>query len=181
MSVVARGRAAQLQEPEAIALAKKFYDEKGPFVGAFSMAIPVLSAHRNRGYGGRAEWSIKYRVEPDTGDEYFVRFFYQRPFGAPGWEVQNMHLCDGNCSASCVKRPHEGFGTARCVLGPQKRARVPLRQSLNRPPVAQPRPAHLPHAGPGDEGGRAAQHVRGQTTGRPGQKGCARQASAGLR
>ena len=108
-----------LGEEEAVAAAKRFYDTKGPFVGTFQMATPVLAAHRNRGggyYVTRAEWSIKYRVEPDTGEEYFVRFYYERPFRAPGWEVYSMHMCDDSCNASCAKRPSTGFGTARLDL-----------------------------------------------------------------
>ena len=114
------GRARFLQEEEAVAAAKNFYDTEGPYVGTFQMATPVLTAHRNLGgyaYGNcRAEWSIKYRVEPDTGEEYFVRFFYQRPLSSPSWQVVNMHMCTEDCSPSCLKRPSTGFGTARLDL-----------------------------------------------------------------
>ena len=108
-----------LSEADAVQVAKEFYDSKGPFAGTFRMATPVLGAYRNRARGLFAEWSLRYTVEPDTGDDYFVRFFFQRPWGPSGpgeWQVRNMHQCDQHCIAGCPSAPSESGPGARIDL-----------------------------------------------------------------
>jgi hypothetical protein len=79
---------------QVVNLAKDFYDTRGPYVGTFVMALPVLGAFRNRGNSTQCEWSVKYKVEPDTGEDYFGRFFYKRRGCSPAFDVVNMHQCD---------------------------------------------------------------------------------------
>ena len=53
-----------LESELAVAAAKRWYDEKGPFTGRFVLALPVLGAFRN----SPTEYSLRYKVHPDTGD-----------------------------------------------------------------------------------------------------------------
>ena len=53
-----------LESETAVAAAKRWYDEKGPFTGRFVLALPVLGAFRN----SPTEYSLRYKVHPDTGD-----------------------------------------------------------------------------------------------------------------
>jgi hypothetical protein len=83
---------APLTQQEAVSLAKTWYDEQGPFVGTFVMAIPVSAAHFNYIGARDCECSIRYSVRPDTGDSYFVRFTYEVPSGK--FQVSCvMHRC----------------------------------------------------------------------------------------
>ncbi len=70
-----------LTQQEAVSLAKTWYDEQGPFVGTFAMAIPVSACHFNYVGARDCECSIRYGVRPDTGESYFVRFSYEVPSG----------------------------------------------------------------------------------------------------
>ena len=54
----------ELESETAVAAAKRWYDEKGPFTGRFVLALPVLGAFRN----SPTEYSLRYKVHPDTGD-----------------------------------------------------------------------------------------------------------------
>jgi hypothetical protein len=72
---------AELTEEEAVRLACAFYDTKGPFVGEYRIATPVLGAYFNSssgGGGGRVscEWSLRYYVTPSTGEQVRPRFIY---------------------------------------------------------------------------------------------------------
>ena len=58
------GHEGSLESETAVAAAKRWYDEKGPFTGRFVLALPVLGAFRN----SPTEYSLRYKVHPDTGD-----------------------------------------------------------------------------------------------------------------
>lgn len=85
----------QLDRKSAIALAKKWYDQHGPFVGQFKMNEP-LGAYCNARDG--SEWSLWYKVSPDTTEEYFVRFKFgvEAVKGAPKWSVLEYGLTDAS-------------------------------------------------------------------------------------
>ena len=69
---------AELTEEEAVRLACLFYDTKGPFVGKYRIATPVLGAYFNSSGGGggtvSCEWSLRYYVMPSTGEQVRPRF-----------------------------------------------------------------------------------------------------------
>ena len=72
-----RASGPALTQEEAVRLAKIWYDEQGPYVGTFVMLTPVSAAHFNLVTATECECSLRYRVRPDTGDTYFVRFMYK--------------------------------------------------------------------------------------------------------
>ena len=81
----------QLDKAGAIASAKEWYANDGPYAGQYTMVTPVLAAYRNKADG--SVWSIKYNTRPDAGGEVFVKFQYEpvkQKNGSVKWTVIGM-------------------------------------------------------------------------------------------
>lgn len=77
------GAAEGLDEASAVKAAQAWYDgdRRSPSLGRYAMVTPVLGAYRN----SAAEWSLMYRVEPDTGTSYLFRYKYNQ--AGSSWKV----------------------------------------------------------------------------------------------
>eukprot|EP00050_Salpingoeca_kvevrii_P011836 m.18269 g.18269 ORF g.18269 m.18269 type:complete len:469 (-) comp3657_c0_seq1:247-1653(-) len=63
--------AAPLEKAQALRLAEQWYTNSGPYAGVYQM-------HATTGFqNSDTQWSIKFRVEPDTGFLYFRRFTFE--------------------------------------------------------------------------------------------------------
>lgn len=87
-------------EPEAIRLAKDWYNNRGPVAGDMIMGA-VTAAYLNYVDELDAEWSFRYRIVPTAGceieaalvapmvgEDYFVRFIYE--FESGSWEAYGL-------------------------------------------------------------------------------------------
>lgn len=71
---------AALDADQAQQLAKVWYEQHGPYRGSYE--LQPLAAFRNTD----TEWSVRFRVQPDTGFLYFRRFSFARSESSD-WEV----------------------------------------------------------------------------------------------
>eukprot|EP01049_Picozoa_sp_SAG25_P003522 SAG25_NODE_203_length_11965_cov_47.109641_10_plen_406_part_00 len=69
-------RSSQLDRKAAVAAARDWYNQEGPFAGQYKMMAP-LEAYRN----DKNAWSLKYLTSPDAGGLFFVRFEYEQCSG----------------------------------------------------------------------------------------------------
>ena len=100
LSVGAGVGAGALDEAAAVEAAQAWYDtdRRSPSQGVYAMVTPVLGAYRN----SAAEWSLLYRVEPDTGTSYLFRYKYNQA-GSSRWKVASAAE-EGACMHADTER-----------------------------------------------------------------------------
>lgn len=84
----------EIDEDEAQRVAKGWYDTLGPFAGTYELEAEGCKAFRN----SAREWSLRYKVSPDSGAEYFVRFVFERTHSRKGYKYNVASISEATAS-----------------------------------------------------------------------------------
>jgi hypothetical protein len=91
----------EIKEKEAKRAAKGWYNTVGPFAGTYELDKDSCRAFQNN----TREWSLRYRVVPDSGTEYFVRFKFNREHTRHGYKFSVDSISESTASESMDAEP----------------------------------------------------------------------------